>query len=382
MTASSSIDSINRRAGLLELAADLGLAEAHAGRRPSFSCPACGSEKRHTRTHDKRGACGLTTGGEGWRCFQCDAGGDAVDLIAYSLAGSRFRQLATPDRRRVFEWAGDRGYCERRGEAGGRVAVVPLKPARPIAPPAPPVRPPPLEVANVWNLRRERSPLGSVPVTADPQATAWCEARNLVAEHIAALDLARVIPAGSGPVLPRWTWGKGGQWTTTGHRLVLPLFDAAGEMRSLHARCLDPAFPDNKGASPCNPGGQRNPVPNWSPVSGLVLADGLAQWMLGSPKGLRFERVVIVEGAPDYLSWATRYAHLDSFDDLPAVLGVISGSWSPEVAARIPDGARVTVRTHHDDAGHKYAAAIADTLADRCTVMRSKPAQEVQHAAA
>jgi hypothetical protein len=36
---------------------------------------------------------------------------------------------------------------------------------------------------------------------------------------------------------------------------------------------------------------------------------------------------------------------------MPAIFGITSGSWSDELAARIPSGTRIIVRTHHDQAG-------------------------------
>jgi hypothetical protein len=82
-------------------------------------------------------------------------------------------------------------------------------------------------------------------------------------------------------------------------------------------------------------------------------------------------RVVIAEGEPDFLTWATMHA-LKSPTPAYAVLGVIAGSWGDAIAARIPNGSRVIIRTDHDEAGEKYATDIIRTLARRCTVLRSK----------
>ena len=56
------------------------------------------------------------------------------------------------------------------------------------------------------------------------------------------------------------------------------------------------------------------------------------------------------------------------FGDRPiklAMLGMVEGAWSAEIAARIPKDARVIVATHHDKNGDGYAAKIAATLAGR-----------------
>ena len=111
-------------------------------------------------------------------------------------------------------------------------------------------------------------------------------------------------------------------------------------------------------------------------AGGLILANDLGKHLLrtASPPSPRPEsaplRVVITEGEPDFLTWATRFP--DPKAAVPVVLGVVSGSWTEAMASRIPNGARVTVRTHHNEAGDRYAAAIYRTLVGRCTLLRSR----------
>ena len=71
---------------------------------------------------------------------------------------------------------------------------------------------------------------------------------------------------------------------------------------------------------------------------------------------------------PDWLTIATHYGDDES---TPAVLGVVASSWSADIAARIPDGACVIIRTHADPAGQRYAREIGLTLARRCCLLRS-----------
>ena len=78
--------------------------------------------------------------------------------------------------------------------------------------------------------------------------------------------------------------------------------------------------------------------------------------------------LVVAEGVPDFLSWTTTCPVAD--ESAPAILGVASGSWTSDLAARVPDGTRVVIATHHDGAGHRYAQTIAGTLAGRCEVRR------------
>jgi hypothetical protein len=63
-------------------------------------------------------------------------------------------------------------------------------------------------------------------------------------------------------------------------------------------------------------------------------------------------------------------AFSDANELAPAVLGIVNGSWTEEIAARIPDGTRVVVRTHSDGAGDDYAAKIVHSLSARCSLSR------------
>jgi len=108
----------------------------------------------------------------------------------------------------------------------------------------------------------------------------------------------------------------------------------------------------------------------------LLLADGVGRLVLETgaaptwwPAGDAL-RLVVAEGETDFLTWATRYG--DAAEDAPGVLGLWAGSWTAEIAARIPDGARVVVRTDPDDAGDRYAARVWRELAARCKLYRPK----------
>jgi 5S rRNA maturation endonuclease (ribonuclease M5) len=74
--------------------------------------------------------------------------------------------------------------------------------------------------------------------------------------------------------------------------------------------------------------------------------------------------IIVAEGESDYLSLCQRYpGH--------PVLGVFSGSWCAEWAARIPPYSEVTIRTDNDDAGERYAREISKSLKDRAVVRRA-----------
>jgi len=223
-----------------------------------------------------------------------------------------------------------------------------------------PARPPQHEVAELW--------AASLPVSDAPEASAWFAHRY---GHAAAWslqqadlwDLARVIPAGLR--LPRWAHSKGGPWPRTGHRIVFRLWDRTGQAASLRARSTDSAT------------APKSLAPAGYSVKGLVLADPLAQQLLGGvcPTWWQPRQVIITEGEPDWLLWALRQREID--EQGPAVLGIESGAWSPQIAARIPTGASVVIRTHHDEPGRRYAQQIAASLQGRCRIFRSSAGEEV-----
>jgi hypothetical protein len=136
------------------------------------------------------------------------------------------------------------------------------------------------------------------------------------------------------------------------------MYGPAGAVESVHARALAPreANGRDKAASPSG-----------AEVRGLVLADARGVSMLRGE--YRPASLVIAEGPPDFLTWATRWSDADD-ESAPAILGVLAGSWSDEFAARVPSGLRVAVRTHRDGAGEKYAARIVASLVARCAVYR------------
>lgn len=105
------------------------------------------------------------------------------------------------------------------------------------------------------------------------------------------------------------------------------------------------------------------------------MADPLARLMpAGAPSGdgepsadvVRRCDLIVTEGVPDFLTWATLRGDADEF--APAVIGIISGSWTEEIAARVPSATAVYLRPHADAVGDKYSAQIVKTLVARCLV--------------
>jgi hypothetical protein len=289
-------------------------------------------------------------------CFGCDFRGDALHLVA-AVRGLDVRRHFADVVRATAEVA-HRWDVVHELDSSARFSETarhnPRRPNPRREEPRPPTYPPEREVVALWRACR--------PCADDRDVSATLEHRALPVDIVDVLGLARALPMDA--ETPAWARFRGHRagsvpWTQTGHRLVLPVYDRDGRMPSLRAWCVA------DGDDP-----KRLPPAGFC-ATGLVLAcPGGAALLAGRRVPAEPARVVIVEGEPDFLTWATRFS--DAADDPPAVFGVVAGSWSNDVAARIPEGSRVVVRTHHDLAGDGYAQKICVSLARRCTVLRSR----------
>lgn len=219
--------------------------------------------------------------------------------------------------------------------------------------------PPTTELSALWRA--------CTPCSEDEEVSTLLASRRISGKIVDSLDLARALPLDAR--LPPWARFRGARprsewWTKTGHRLLLPVYDPFGRMRSVRAWCVRES--DDPKRLP----------PSGYCARGLLLACGVGVAMLA--RGGRANqapprsRIVVVEGEPDFLTWATRFSDAD--EDAPAVFGVLSGAWSDDFALRVPDGSRVLIRTHHDSAGHAYARDVTESLNGRCAVLRARSA--------
>lgn len=334
-----------------DVAGALGIVEI--GRTPSDwclgPCPACSAEKRHTKSRDRRGALNVPKRAPtSWICQQCDAKGDALDLVAFAVGGAKLRDLADHRKAEVREW------CSRflRIEPGTPNAPRP----RPMvtAPVEPPAYPPADELAALW--------AACVPVTLDVDVAAWLASRSIEALAVGAADLARALPRDVAPL--RWMYHRpdpdadGTTWPASSHRALVPLYDAAGAMRSVLARAIAP--------SP-----RKSTAPSGYGRTGLLMANGPARAMLEGTA--RPSIVIVCEGEGDYLQTAVGPGAGARWPgEPPAVLGMFMGGWSDAAAMRVPDGASVVIATDADPDGEKYAARIVASLEARARVGRVK----------
>ena len=314
-----------KRVSLAAVAAEVGI---RAGRRGLDRCPACDAGDG-VRVH---------AGGARWHCHHCQADGDAVDLVSLVVAGARVGSQTMP---LVRDWYAERGWCE--AEAGRVVQRVAPRPAveRQVEQVA--SEPPP--AAEVAALLR-----GCRPVDEDSACSAWLRRRGLrdaAPRRVAAGRLALALREGVGAP---WAWYGRWGWSEIGYRLIVPMFAADGSVVSVRARSV--------AATPRQGSPKALPPAGYS-VRGCVMASPVARRMLS---GAAWPAdVVVVEGEPQWLAACLQWPER-------AVVGVVAGSWTPEIAERVPRGASVVLVTDHGDRqgnGDRYAERIADTLHGR-----------------
>ena len=311
-----------KRADLSAVAARLGL-DVRRGHRTTLACPACGATRRGSQ--DRRlPVSAVGTGG--WRCWACGATGSTVDLVAYALEGARYSGGMT----RVREWF------------GGSVEVDALPRAQA-----------PTPERRLGRGDVDRFLALTAPVEDDAEVAGWL-ARRLGGASAAVCSLVRALPVGA-PV-PEWARYRGESWGGTGHRAIVPAWDAGGQAVGVRARLVRSTSSAPKTLPPAGYG-----------CGGLVLACPLGVAMLRGEAAV--SRVVICEGEPAWLAWVAASPATAPW----AVFGVGSGWWSQAHADRVPAGARVLVATDHDEAGQRYAEQVTRTLHGRAEISRWSP---------
>jgi hypothetical protein len=325
---------------LQDVITQAGLAMRHRGFGP---CPVCRAAVRGH--HDRRPPVTVywRDGAAHWHCKAsgCGAGGGVQAL----RAALRFGEIPP---------AGDPRWATLHDQPIARAPRAALPP--------PPDYPPVTEVQALWRAcRTVDAPEGGEGV--------YFDTRGISAARVAMLDLSRSLVLDA--PLPAWVPRAvvDTRVSDGGYRLVTPMFDALGTLRSVRFRATGSV---RNGRKTLNPQGFG--------YAGLVMADPMAQALLRGTPGttsVRWDgRIVVVEGEPDFWTWATHAARFQS-DATWAVFAIAAGSWSPAIAARIPDTARVIVRTHHDPAGNGYAARIRQSFTGRpVVVVRSRSPSE------
>lgn len=351
---------VRERADIAGVARDHGVQLRRHGRGFRGLCPL---HQERTPSFDVDPRRGL------YHCHGCQEGGDAIDLVM-RLDGLTFSEAVRALADRI-------GVTVASATIEHALREEPRQERRPF--------PPAAEVRAFWE--------NCIPITRDPAVGAWVRSRGLDLAIVEHLNLVRALAVDT--PLPRWASYMGDAeeprpWTALGYRAIVPVYDAAGDLRSVRARYVGVDEPPDgvKALPPCGHG-----------IRGLVLACPLGRMMLscgrwpwwaagqpievpgeptisapgGAPVRLETARgcLVITEGEPDHLTWATQ----PPIPRTIAVLGIAGpGQWDNSIADRIPAGTIVVLRTDEDDAGDAYAAEIAASLRGRCDVRETSAA--------
>ena len=280
----------------------------------------------------------------------------------------------------VRAWFAARGWCEHDPRLGDEVAKldpVAVKVAPPIPRDGPPTRLPPEEVRAMWD--------GAWPVFTEYRANRWCMARGLEPWRVAGMDVARSLaPHGHDY---RWARSGGVPWRD-GHTLLLPCFGAGGDLVGLRSRWTGADFDDDAGSwvETAAAGGRKEISPSGrGALRGTLYADLVGRWILRTgPKavkgavfddeapGLSWDgRVLIIEGGPAWLRYASSDGRVTTRDDgsasTYAVFGIWSGAWpddemGDDLAERMKGASLVALAMDDDKAGSGYARRIGDAL--------------------
>jgi hypothetical protein len=199
------------------------------------------------------------------------------------------------------------------------------------------------------------------PVTSVSSVRQWLETRSIDAEAVELFDLARVVP--ENVPLPSWA----GLWPRRGYIVALPLYDRFGRM--VAARLRFPGAPEANLPKSVSPKG--------IPGAGLVLACPTAlrvlstqskpEWWAEERAGVPL-RILVTEGEPDFLSWTVEPARQGlgcGVLQFPAVLGVTSGSLTPELIDRVPQGTELISAFDNDQGGVRHHAHLLRVAAKR-----------------
>lgn len=305
------LDEIRNRVELSVLVSEMGVELRRSG---TEWCGLCPFHSERTPSFNANDAKQL------WFCHGCGVGGDAFEFMM-KLQSISFRD--------AVKALADRVGIQVEGDA---------------------VEPPPVKARA--RVKREHLPREvidaiarqCIPVTDDADVCSYLEGRKIDPYIVAHFKMAFALRRDADH-----------EWARYDRRLVCPMYDCEGVRRSVIGRLV------------------REPRSKREPKAMMLAGATSSGLLMACPFGLRLLRgeplpppavdrplIVIAEGEPDAMTFR-------SHTDATAVFGVRPGAWTPELAARLPDGAKVLVATHHDEPGERYAAKIVRTLEERAT---------------
>lgn len=261
-----------------------------------------------------------------WVCHGTDESGGPLDFLS-----------------RLFEATGVPARDARQHAIVELARRCHLHPPRDLPPPTPA----PSEAATIWDTL-------SVPVLSDSVVTCWLERHGVIPGAVDSYDVMRVIP--SGAKLPRWAEftlaGERCSWPQAGARVVVPIVDALGALRSLMF---------------CSPMARRAARCVAPPVTDGVFADATTCHVLASRSSPRFLRdesaaIVVVRGLLPFLRQITGRGACGTAFTL--VLGVIGDGLPSEVVARLPRNSRVISAIDRSADGERVHESLRRSIVD------------------
>lgn len=203
---------------------------------------------------------------------------------------------------------------------------------------------------------------------ADEAVMAWVEARGIDPDGFRRAGGGMFVRAARpGPAWARFADGR--PWSAAGFSAVFPCFDTSGTIRSVRARRTAVVEDPLAGFVEAKADGPKAVPPFGHDTAGLVLANLAGAARLNGD--YRIRRFWIVEGEPDTLAMSVALAGKGRMGE--AVFGLFSGAWSWEMAKVFGQHDVVTVATHDDLQGRKYAEEVQASLYGKVNLKRYVP---------
>lgn len=308
----------------------LGLEMGARGARSFSPCPACGATQRTPSR--RRPACAISH--NKWRHHydKCEANGDVVDLVAYTLCSKRLSDCTATEKRTVREWFQGSGHVQMR---------LPIFIHRP-------ERVPHRSLALMWGA--------CDPVDKTPAVFQYLKhERALDPSILARLNVCRAVPRQWDMRFPEWWPYEDAPKTSGVFRLAVCALDGKGVECGFHARAIKPT-----------PGGGKVRWAYGYESLGLVWVNERGRMMLTGEHIASTDELWVCEGITDFLSVCQR-VHVEGAR--AAVVGGTSGSWSALESLRLPDRVAVYVCMDPGKTGARYVDEIRRALVRQVAVV-------------
>lgn len=288
-------------------------------------CPACNADR--TGTKDARFPMGRVKGSNnptGWRCFACAAGGDLMDLVAFSIEGCKFRE--TQDKTRIKEFFDIKNFESLKVKTPEKERL------------------PEEDLNRLFQSMENRT----VPAANNRHVNEYLRERFIdpkdvreaavFCSHFNYLSLKKVYTS-SGKLMPFWPYA----WARD-YPICVPLYDYSGKAKSFQGRAVKKLEH-----------GRKTMCPIGFSMSGLVFAcRNTVRYLRGEES---FKKFWIVEGEIDFLTLKS----MPDFKDI-CVIGIKNGSIPFFKEMKFPAAAEVVIATDNDEKGNEYAIKIAQEI--------------------